>query len=68
MFKQIGGSRQLSQESTLLPFNVDRGTGDIRGKLGAYERACNLMKRKEIVMFGTFFFGGGGNRAPFTAG
>ncbi len=54
MFKWIGGSRQISQESALLPSNVDRGRGDFRGKLRVYERACHPRKRKEILMFSTF--------------
>ncbi len=49
MLKWIGGSRQLR----------DRGTGNFRGKLGVYERACPPWKQKVIWMLATFFFGGG---------
>ncbi len=68
MFKWIGGSRQLSQGCNLLPFNVDRGAGDFRGKFDVYERQCPPREREKILMFGTFFFWGGGHRVPFTAG
>ncbi len=60
MFKWMGGSRQLSQGCTLLPFNVDRGTGDFRGKFDVYPRACPPSGREKILMSGTLFFFGGG--------
>ncbi len=69
MFKWIGGSRQLSQGCALLPFNVDRGTGDFRGEFDVYERACPPRERKKITVWHIIsFFWGGGHRVPFTAG
>ncbi len=60
MFKWIGGSRQLSQGCILLPFNVDRGTGDFRGKFDVYERACPPRERKKFNVWHIIFFRGGG--------
>ncbi len=59
MFKWIGGSRQLSQGCSLLHFNVDRGTGDFRGKFDVYERACPPRERKNFNVWHVIFFGGG---------
>ncbi len=49
MLKWIGGSRQLR----------DRWTGNFRGELGVYERACPPWKQKVILMLATFFWRGG---------
>ncbi len=46
------------REQTLLHFNVEGGTGDFRGKLGVYNRACPPRKRKGILMLATIFWGG----------
>ncbi len=70
MFKWIGGSRQLSQGCTLLPFKVDWGQGISEGNL-TYMKGHVLLGKGKILMFGTlllFFFWGGGHRVPFTAG
>ncbi len=65
MFKWIGGSRQLSQGCTLLPFNVARGTEDFREKFDVYERACPPREREKFLMFGTLFFLGAGSSCTF---
>ncbi len=58
MFKWIGGSRQLSQGCTLLLFNVDRETGDFRGKFDVYQRACSPSERKKFNVWHISWGGG----------
>ncbi len=67
MFEWSGGSRQLSQGCTLQPFNVDRGTGDLRGKFDVYERACLPREGKNLNVWHIIFLrgGGGGAAGPF---
>ncbi len=51
------------REQTVKPrvyFNVDRGTGEIRGKFDVYERACPPRERKKINVWHIIFFWGGG--------